>query len=247
MAGTLPITTSSAGTPQSIRRTPRRTRKSKSFQSPKSMGASPAASPAGEGIADANSANQLAIAQILGPDDLASRLCSGFDDHRIPKAQFGLLVKRDGCQNILGRWRKHVPDSELANAIFGLVNRKRAGDLAGDGHEEFLQHLHAQASVARMPKTLKQFSRGFTLCARRCIECIDKDVGVHEFSRSVSAHGARRATRCACHRYREAVPIPAMRARFCVRRNTGDLRPQPGKGPPPSWTKPRYRGRPRGA
>lgn len=117
-----------------------------------------------EGISDANSSYHLAVVQIFDPEHVTSRFRRGLKHHSIPEVELRLFLECDCAKNIIGSGRKHLPCGEFANAVGGLIDRKRMRDLSCHGDEELLQYLHTEASDATFPKACEQlFGHGLFL------------------------------------------------------------------------------------
>ena len=106
-----------------------------------------------ERIADADSPDQLPVVEIFRPEEVTARLRGGQHDHGIPEAQLGLLVNRDRLEDVIGVGCEHLPSGKLANAVGGLADGERPGDLSRHRDEELLQDLHAYASDAGLPES----------------------------------------------------------------------------------------------
>lgn len=111
-------------------------------------------------------------------------------------------MKNDGVQYVLGSRCEDLPRRELSNAVSGLINRKRARNLARDCNEEFLQHLDAEASRAALPQAGYQLCCRYLFGAGRGIEGVYEHIRVNKFSYRVSVHGVRRETKRDLHQCR---------------------------------------------
>ena len=65
----------------------------------------------------------------------------------------------DRAKDVIGRRHVYLPAGEAGNNLLRRFRAERPGDLAGDGREELLQYLNAQAALTRFPELLGQRPR----------------------------------------------------------------------------------------
>ncbi len=65
----------------------------------------------------------------------------------------------DRAKDVIGRRHVYLPAGEAGNNLLRRFRAERPGDLAGDGREELLQYLNAQAALTRFPELLQQRPR----------------------------------------------------------------------------------------
>jgi hypothetical protein len=89
-----------------------------------------------ERIPDADAPYELAVLQILGPQDVTSELGGGLHDHGVPEAGRRLFVNANRPENVTGSGCTDRPGGEFARALRSSVRRQRVGHVPRQGQDE---------------------------------------------------------------------------------------------------------------
>ncbi len=103
-----------------------------------------------------------------------------------------MLVDADRTKDIVSAGDVHVPAEQVGNDLLRHFRAERPGDLLGDGHEELLQDLDAQAAITGIPQLLDQQPGLIPLDARGIVMRVHQDVGIDE--PAVTVHGRFRGS-----------------------------------------------------
>ena len=102
-------------------------------------------------------------------------------------------LQADRVQDVLHPGTMYLPHGKIGHDLGRRVGRERLSDLLRDVHIEFLQHLDAQAALARLPQRTHQIAGTDVLVSCRVVVRIDQDVGVDELQVPRLAHEAHLA------------------------------------------------------